>query len=230
MADLRKTYKNGKEQNSLVDIAFSKLENMIVTLELEPGSIWSETELSNLVEIGRTPVREAIKRLESAYLVTVIPRRGIMINEFKVSEFLLQMEIRRPLENIICRRAAKLSDEDERKKFIKLAEKYEKATEEKDKKKAIEVDDEFNELAGKCSRNPYAYNAISPLHSVARKIYYMKYDLNEELITKINYGHIDLMKAIAEGESDKAGRINNKLLDLIEELVKNMEYNQMILK
>lgn len=222
MKSLRKTYKHGKEQKSLVEIAFGKLENMIVTLELEPGSVWSEIELSTLIDIGRTPVREAVKLLENAYLVTVIPRRGIMINEFRIEEFILQMEVRRPLEILISRRAAKLATADERKMLIDLSAEYVKATKEKDKDYAVEIDDRFNELSGKCSRNPYAYNAIAPLHSVARKIYYMKYDLDEKLIEEINYGHVDLMKAIAEGDEDKAAETNEKLLDTIDRLVRTI--------
>lgn len=226
MKSLRKTYKHGKEQKSLVEIAFGKLENMIVTLELEPGSLWSEIELSQLIEIGRTPVREAVKLLENAYLVSVIPRRGIMINEFRIEEFLLQMEVRRPLEVLISKRAAKYATAEERQIFNELAEEYIKATIEKDKNYAIEVDDRFNELAGRCSRNPYAYNAISPLHSVARKIYYMKYDLDEKLIEKINYGHVELMKAIVDGDVEGAGDINEKLLDTIELLVRTIEKSE----
>lgn len=222
MKSLRKIYKLGKEQFSLVEIAFGKLEKMIVTLELEPGSVWSEIELSKLIDIGRTPVREAVKLLENAYLVTVIPRRGIMINEFSVEEFLLQMEVRRYLEILISKRAAKYATDEERKIFIDLAEEYVKATKEKDKNYAIEIDDRFNELSGICSRNPYAYNAIAPLHSVARKIYYMKYDLDEKLIEEINYGHVDLMRAISSGEVEKAGDTNVKLLDTIERLVRTV--------
>ena len=222
MKSLGKTYKHGKEQKSLVEIAFGKLENMIVTLELEPGSVWSEIELSKLIDIGRTPVREAVKLLENAYLVTVIPRRGIMINEFRIEEFILQMEVRRPLEVMISKRAAKYATQEERKVFRELAEEYIKATKEKDKDYAIEIDDSFNELSGKCSRNPYAYNAIAPLHSVSRKIYYMKYDLDEKLIEEINYGHVDLMRAIAEGDIEKSANTNEKLLDTIERLVRTI--------
>jgi DNA-binding GntR family transcriptional regulator len=222
MKSLRKTYKHGKEQKSLVEIAFGKIENMIVTLDLEPGSVWSEIELSQLIDIGRTPVREAVKLLENAYLVTVIPRRGIMINEFRIDEFILQMEVRRPLEILISKRAAKYATAEERQIFNELAEEYIKATVDKDKNYAIEVDDRFNELAGHCSRNPYAYNAIAPLHSVARKIYYMKYDLDEKLIEEINYGHVDLIRTIADGDVEKAADKNEKLLDTIDLLVRTI--------
>jgi|LGOV01.1.fsa_nt_gb DNA-binding GntR family transcriptional regulator len=220
MRSLRKTHKHGKEQKSLVEIAFGKIENMILTLELEPGSIWSEIELSQLIGIGRTPVREAVKLLENAYLVIVIPRRGILINEFRIDEFILQMEVRRPLEILISKRAAKHATAEERQIFNELTEEYIKATVDKDKNYAIEVSDRFNELAGHCSRNPYAHNAIAPLHAVARKIYYMKYDLDEKLIEEINYSHVDVIKAIADGDVEKAIDKNKKFLDSLELLVR----------
>ena len=54
----------------LSDQARTRLEEMIVSLELPPGSIWSEADLSAKLGIGRTPVREALQRLESDHLVT----------------------------------------------------------------------------------------------------------------------------------------------------------------
>ena len=65
----------------LADIAHSKLEELIVTLELAPGSLWSEAMLSDRIGIGRTPVREAVQRLAWERLVTIIRRHGIRISD-----------------------------------------------------------------------------------------------------------------------------------------------------
>ena len=61
----------------LADIAHSKLEELIVTLELAPGSLWSEAMLSDRIGIGRTPVREAVQRLAWEQLLTIIRRHGV---------------------------------------------------------------------------------------------------------------------------------------------------------
>src|SRR4051794_13307224 len=80
---------SAKSADRLADIAHSKLEELIVTLELSPGSLWSEVMLSERIGIGRTPVREAVQRLAWERLVTIIRRHGIKISEIDVHEQML---------------------------------------------------------------------------------------------------------------------------------------------
>src|SRR6478609_2474100 len=89
----------------LADIAHSKLEELIVTLELPPGSLWSEVSLSERIGIGRTPVREAVQRLAWERLVTIIRRHGIKISEIDVHEQMLVVEMRREVERLVATRA-----------------------------------------------------------------------------------------------------------------------------
>jgi DNA-binding GntR family transcriptional regulator len=70
----------------LSEQARARLEEMIVSLELAPGSIWSEAELSAKLGIGRTPVREALQRLEGDHLVRILRRHGAQITEINVVE------------------------------------------------------------------------------------------------------------------------------------------------
>ena len=94
---------------SLSDQAFGALEEMIVTLKLPPGSLWSEATLSESLGIGRTPVREAVQRLAEYHLVIIMKRHGIRIAEVNEQEQLLVLETRRELERSIATRAARRS-------------------------------------------------------------------------------------------------------------------------
>ena len=76
-------------KSSLSEQAFGMLEEMIVTLKLPPGSLWSEATLSESLGIGRTPVREAIQRLAEYHLVVIMQRHGIRIAEVNEQEQLL---------------------------------------------------------------------------------------------------------------------------------------------
>ncbi|QZY55930.1 GntR family transcriptional regulator [Crassaminicella profunda] len=212
--------KKSKNKETLAGIAYKKLETMIITLQLKPGSLWTEKELSELLEIGRMPVREAIQRLDAAHLLTIIPRRGVLVTELKVEEFFLQLEVRRLLEKLIATRAARFATPSERDKFLQLADDYEKVTNEKDELKAIEIDNEFNEFIGVCARNHYAASAISPLHALARRLYYMQYNIDPELTKEINYAHCDLMRAVASGDEILAAEKSDYLLDCVEKLTK----------
>ncbi|MCY6371625.1 GntR family transcriptional regulator [Clostridium ganghwense] len=211
-------FEGKKNTESLSDIAYKKLETMIITLQLKPGSLWSEKELSELLGIGRMPVREAIKKLDAAHLVTIMPRRGIMITEFKAEDFFLQIEVCRLLERLIATRAAKFATPDERTRFLELADEYEKATIENNEMEAIKIDNEFNELVADAGRNPYASSAVAPLHALARRLYYMQYKADTELTKDINYAHCDLMRAIASGNEELAAEKSDYLIDCVTKL------------
>ncbi|WP_042374469.1 GntR family transcriptional regulator [Neobacillus jeddahensis] len=203
---------------NLAEKAYIELEEMIITLKLNPGQLISENEISQMLGIGRMPVREAIKRLEMAHLVRVLPHRGIMVTEIKTEEIFLQMELRRVLEALIVKRATKFSLPIERTKFLKLADAYETATIENDDIKAVRIDDEFNKFLAKCSRNPFAANALTPLHALARRMYFFQYKLNMELTKEINEGHVKLMRAVASGDESIALQALEDLLFSTEKL------------
>ena len=80
---------------ALADQARAQLEELIVQLELPPGSVWSEVQLSERLGIGRTPVREALQRLEGDHLVRILPRLGVQVTEINVTQQLLLLEVRR---------------------------------------------------------------------------------------------------------------------------------------
>ena len=68
-------------RQSLTDQAYVRLEELIVTLQLEPGAVLSESVLSRDLGFGRTPIREALQRLAREGLVTILPRKGVLVSE-----------------------------------------------------------------------------------------------------------------------------------------------------
>src|SRR3979409_1224013 len=93
--------------HSLTDQAYLQLEELIVTLQLEPGEIVSEAALSGQLRIGRTPIREALHRLARERLVNTLPRRGIVVSEINVGAQLRLLEVRREIERLVARSAAR---------------------------------------------------------------------------------------------------------------------------
>lgn len=214
-------------QETLADKAYRILEDKIVRLIYKPGELISEKQLSEELGIGRMPIREAIKRLESAHLIKIMPRRGMMVTEIKLEEMFLQIEVRRLLEGLMVRRAAKYATKDERKQFLEIAKKFKEVTENGDPDASVQVDNEFNLLVAESSRNPFAASGMMPLHALARRQYYYQYDKDEKIIDQINDDHVNLMHAIAAGEEDNAAKICDHLIDCIAELYKK-NYMQVI--
>lgn len=206
---------------SLAEKAYITLEEMIITLELKPGETVSENEISKSLGIGRMPIREAFKRLETAGLVSIIPRRGIVISEIKTEEIFLQLEVRSVLEELLVRRACKYATASERERLLELARQYEEATKANDRIRAVRIDEEFNQLVGQSSKNPFAWRTIVPFYALFQRIYFYNYESNQELTLETNYAHIGLMKMIASGDEQQAVEKLNYVLKCTERLVRS---------
>src|SRR5690554_1389436 len=100
------TQEEGQEGGSLTEQAYRQLEEMIVTLQLMPGAVLSETHLARELSIGRTPVREALQRLAREGLIVILPRRGILVSEINVKRQLRLLEVRRELERLMGKASA----------------------------------------------------------------------------------------------------------------------------
>ena len=130
----------------LSDLAYSRIEEMITTLALAPGQAISEAFLSNALGIGRTPIREALQRLARERLVVIHPRRGIVVSEINVRNQLKLLELRRELERLVARAAARRASPDERKRLREIADSMEKAARKNDDTMFLRLDRDFNLL------------------------------------------------------------------------------------
>lgn len=211
-------YYQNKPYQSLAVKAYDILEEAIVMLYLKPGQTYSETDLSSFTGIGRTPVREAVKRLESTYLLEISPRKGITITKVRLEECYLQMEVRNMLERLVAIRAAKFSTPQERKIFLDMAERYQEATDQMDALASVRIDYEFNDFESECARNIFAKTALLQLHPLARRLYYMQFHVNESLTRDINTAHCNLMKAISSGDEASTVQASEYLLKQIKKL------------
>ena len=128
------------EIQSLSDIAYAQLEELIVTMQLAPGTPVSESQLSGMLGIGRTPIREAIQRLSHEHLVSIMPKRGIFISDLNPQKQLRVLETRRELERLICKKSAKRSTPEERKQFERMAKDFKKAAKEKNEKLFLKIE------------------------------------------------------------------------------------------
>src|SRR5262245_13978251 len=149
---------------SLTDRAYRKLEEMIVTLQLAPGAVVSETALSEKLGIGRTPIREALQRLARERLIVVLPRRGIMVPEVNIRTQLRLLETRREVERLLARLAARRATDPIRQRFREIAAGMETAAKSNDDVTFMRLDREFNMLELDAAQNEFAAGAMMLMH------------------------------------------------------------------
>ncbi|MBL8384660.1 MAG: GntR family transcriptional regulator [Burkholderiales bacterium] len=206
---------NAEALPSLSARAYDDLEELIVTMRLAPGSAVSEAELSQRLGIGRTPIREALQRLARERMVTILPRRGVIVAEINVKTQLRLLEVRREVERLVARCAARRADPDERARFAVLADGFESSARGNDEVGFIRIDREFNDLCVAAARNEFAAGAMGLMHSLSRRFWYMHYRQAADMPATAKL-HADIARAIAAGDEAAAGAASDALVDAIE--------------
>ncbi len=200
---------------SLTEKAYLELEEMIVTLKLPPGATLSEAGLSMMLGIGRTPIREALHRLAREKLVVVLPQRGILVTEINVGAQLKLLEVRRELERLAAKSAARRATDAELQKFREIAEGLESAAELDDAMKFMRLDREFNQLLEVASRNEFLKSVMGVIGPLSRRFWYIHYQqvANVSLTARL---HADIARAIVSRDEAAAQKASDALLDYVE--------------
>lgn len=199
---------------TLSEQAYDVVEDMIVRLELEPGQMISEQELSERVGIGRTPLREALRQLADEKLVLVLPRRGMMIAEINASEYLALLDTRRVLDRLIAKRAARLATPAERNELRDFALGMSRSRVADDVTEFLRLDRASDAVMLDAARNPYAARAVSPLHAHCRRFWNL-HKHSGDLPASAGL-HAVLLGAAADGDPDAAARASDRLIDYLE--------------
>ena len=199
---------------TLTELAYEKLEEMIATLELAPGTLLSEVTLSTQLGIGRTPIREAMQRLARERVLQILPRRGCIVASSRPEDELSLIEARRPLEILVVRNAATRADAKERQAFKKIALAMSVALQSDDFTSFARLDAQFNQLCLDASRNPIAASMMQLITTLNRRYWFMHH--GRTLPADGVKRHIDVANAIAKGDADSAARAAERLLDYIE--------------
>jgi len=206
--------------SSLTEQAYRQIEEMIVTLQLTPGQLLSEAGLMSELAIGRTPIREALQRLAFEGLVVIMPRRGVLVSEINHARQLQLLELRREVERLIMRGAAKRATPEERETFAKLAADFESAANADDDVTFMRLDLQFNKLTIRACRNEYAAKTMQLMQGLARRFWYQHYRQTLNL-KRCAHLHAAVAQAIAEGKPDLAANASDQLIDYMSEFTRS---------
>ena len=204
------------ERKSLTTIAYEQLEELIVTANLLPGAILSESTLVEQLTIGRTPIREALQRLEREGLIKIMPRKGIAVTDLDPAKQLLMLELRRDLEKLLARSGALRATEQERSAFIAIADKMDEIATGGSDIAFMRQDYELNQLMAQAAHNEYASRAIGLIHGLARRFWFVHYKTTANLPLCCAL-HATLAREVAQGDPETAATAVDALMDYLED-------------
>lgn len=208
------------ENETLADEAYRTLEERLVTLDLSPGTVVSVSELSNQLEIGRTPLREALQRLDDEQLVEILPRRGVRISDIHLRNHLALLETRRALDRVVVQRAACSTASLDRGAFDACATALEEAAQAGRLGEFMRLDRRFDQMVLDAAPNPFAAEAVRPLHTHCRRFWY-RFEAQGDLHQSARL-HEQLIRAIAQGDETEAETASDALIDYLEAFTRSV--------
>lgn len=203
---------------TLSDRVYSQLEEMLVTLQIQPGHVLSESELCARLNVSRTPVGEALQRLAREGLVHILPRRGIVVTEVNPVDHLKLLEVRREIARYSSRSAARRSKPAQREAMATIAGKLLAAAQADDSQALLQADKEFHDLFSQCIHNEYATRSLDALDSLSRRFYFVHHALDDA--HKSAKLHADIAQAIAQGDTQAAEAASDALFDHLEQFTR----------
>lgn len=187
----------------LREIVCENLRDAIKKGILEPGERLMEVQLADELGISRTPVREAIRKLEQEGYVIMMPRRGTYVADVSVSDIKEIFEIRSALESLATGLAARRIEPDELEKLQSLLNEIEGYIEQNNIEKIVETDIKFHELLYQVSRNDRLFAIISNLKEQLARFRTLSMSYPGRLRETFEE-HSEMVEAIADGDVSAA--------------------------
>ena len=212
----------------LRDVVFNTLRQAILTGELKPGERLMEIHLANKLGVSRTPIREAIRKLELEGLVTMIPRRGAEVAQITEKSLKDVLEVRRALDALSVELACDRISPEALSRLQTACDTFEKAPATKDPKKIAQADVALHDIIVKATDND---RLIQLVNNLSEQMYRYRFEYikdgstHEQLVKE----HRILFESIRDKDKETAARtaklhIDNQELSIIRQL--RMEQKQ----
>jgi len=181
---------------------YSVLREKIVLGDYKPGQILKEKELMKEFNIGRTPLRELLIRLDAEGLVKIVPYSGVYISTIEFKGLIDVMEVRRPLVRIAGSLAAERATKEEIKKMKNFLSKFK---ENLDEKELIKLDSKFHDLINMATHNEALYEILQALRDRVLRLWILPKD--KSFVYTFKEDFIKLISAIERRDKNLAANI-----------------------
>lgn len=193
----------------LRDVVFNTLRQAILRGELKPGERLMEIQLANKLGVSRTPIREAIRKLELEGLVLMIPRKGAEVAEITEKNLRDVLEVRCALEELAVQLACARMDEDGISELRAAAVNFENVLESDDITKIAQADVAFHDVIYAATDNRRLIQLLNNLREQMYR-YRIEYLKKKECYTQILKEHSQLIESIAQSDEEAATKVTGQ--------------------
>jgi DNA-binding GntR family transcriptional regulator len=209
----------GGDVASFADRAYYAIRDLIVTLELPPGSVVKEPDLTARLGIGRTPVREALRRLAQERLIEVYPRRGMFVTTVDVRDLARLCEVRLALEPEAARLAAERATQADLDEMNVLLAELD-GPRRRDHRLLIDLDERIHRAIYTASHNPFLVETLEEYYAHALRIWMVAL-ARTDLGAAVG-GHRGVLEAVVSGNGARASRLMREHVESFEAAVRDV--------
>lgn len=195
-----------------VERAYEELRRMIITHELPPGTTIDERELMDQLEIGRTPLREAMLRLAHERLIVRSPRRGAWVSQLSLTDIQQLNEARQLVEPPIARLAAEHVTPATGQQLRTMLQRTDKQVAQGDFASLAIIDLEFHLLLGKLAANDYLTNFSMEINTSLLRYWHLSFRLADSGRVWFE-SHSELLERIISGDAEAAAAEAQRHID-----------------
>ena len=202
----------------LREMVYEELKRQILTGAIVPGTRMMEVDLAEEMGVSRTPIREAIRKLEKEGLVTIEPRRGAYASMISTQDMVEILEVRQDLEGLAAYFAASRMSPVQMEELKEVADHYNAAVKEGSMQDMIRYDTQFHRLIVDSCNNKILVNMVEQLQELVLRFRYIYYD-NFKRADNMPAEHREIIEAIASGDEDRARAAADVHIDRLKQLV-----------
>ena len=192
---------------SLADRAYLLLRDRLITLQIKPGEPIDDVQVARELGVGRTPVREALKRLEDDALVVAYPRRGTFATTVDITDLAHINEIRLQLEPLAARRAAERATPSQRAEIQELIVRLQSLDGlPTDRTELMRMDLAVHRGFYRAAGNPHLENVLIRYHNLVTRIFCLFLERLPNVCDHVNE-HAPMLSAIVAGDADLAAQL-----------------------
>ncbi|MGW2403024.1 GntR family transcriptional regulator [Streptomyces sp. NPDC001739] len=195
------------EELSLAERAYRAIRDRLVMLEIRPGAPINEDQLAQSLGVGRTPVREALKRLQYERLITTYPRRGTFATDVNITDLAHISEVRLELEPLAAAQAARRATAADRATLTAVRQELESVdSHRRDADELMRLDLQVHRAIYAATHNPYLEDTLVRHDNLATRIWCLFVERMSDMAGHVEE-HGPLIEAIVAGAPDQAAQL-----------------------
>ncbi|WP_328883719.1 GntR family transcriptional regulator [Streptomyces sp. NBC_00299] len=209
------------EEVSLAERAYRAIRDRLVMLEIRPGAPINEDQLAQSLGVGRTPVREALKRLQYERLITTYPRRGTFATDVNITDLAHISEVRLELEPLAAAQAARRATAADRAVLTALRVELEsEGPRQRAAAELMHLDLQVHRAIYAATHNPYLEDTLVRHDNLATRIWCLFVDRLSDMAGHVEE-HGPLVEAIIAGDPDKAAQLARSHVEGFERAIRD---------